>query len=56
MYGSENQKVENVFNGEATTSGHRDKLRLQLDSGRRLCLGSILDESSDCSVDGLYGG
>ena len=46
---------ENVFNGGATTSGHMDKLRLRLDSGRRLCLGSMPHESSDCSVDGLYG-
>jgi len=35
---------------------HMDKRRLQLDSGRRICLGSHPHESSDCSVDGLYGG
>jgi len=35
-------KWENVFNGGATTSGHMDKRRLQLDSGHRICLGSHL--------------
>ena len=50
------EKWENVFNGGRTTSGRVDKQRPQLDSTRRICLGSGPHKSSDCSVDGLYGG
>jgi len=45
------EKQENVFNGRATTSGHIDKQRPQLDSARRIDLGSTPHRSSDCSVD-----
>jgi len=50
------EKWENVFNGGRKTSGRVDKQRLQLDSTCQICLGSAPHESSDCSVDGLYGG
>jgi len=50
------ERWENVFNGRRTTSGRVDKQRPQLDSARRICLGSAPHKSSDCSVDGLYWG
>jgi len=49
------EKWENVFNGGATTRCRMDKQGLQLDSPRRIGLGSTPHESSDCRVDGLYG-
>jgi len=36
-------------------SGRMDKRRLQVDSARQIGLRSQPRESSDCSVDGLYG-
>ena len=48
---SENWKWENVFNGRATTSGHMDKWRPQLDSVRQIGLRCMSHECSDCSVD-----
>jgi len=53
---SKNRNQENAFNGEATTSGRMAKQRPPLDSARRIRPGSAPQESSDCSVDGLYGG
>ena len=47
---------ENVFNGGATTGGRMDKRRPQVDSARQIGLRSQPRESSDCSVDDLYGG
>ena len=53
---SENRNWDNVFNGGVTTSGRLDKRRPQVDSAHRIGLRSQPCESSDCSVDGLYGG
>jgi len=50
------RKWENVFNGGATTSGRMDKRRPRMDSACRIGLRSHPHESSDCRVDGLYGG
>jgi len=47
---------ENVFNGRATMSGHMNKRRPLVDSTHQLGLKSQHRESSDCNVDGIYGG
>jgi len=47
---------ENVFNGGATTSGHMDKRRPQLDSAHQTGLESTPYEPSDCSCDVSTGG